>query len=896
MSTIGSVGPSHTARGVPNPKIGNPLAGLADAVDRRRQVLLENEDAVNTLRNAEDERQLKIDRAHALASFAKTKTEIAISQSELAQAYDPSGREFTKNADDIAAKKLEEFNASIRPELRPEFEPDIASFRGQRKLDAYGVQTSMEGANYKAGLADLQKQATDEIFTGKASVEDWVPKIQAYVANSPLTKLETQQLAEQLNHDLEAIDIAVQAKDEVANWANYSRADEGDTPAGMPAVAAGLLGIIGQLESGNRANVLNGGELFTGFEDHPGRKGAGGTTTAAGTYQFIKATWERAKAALGLKDFSPANQKRAAWWLAQNDYQARTGRNLEADLASGDPDIIEQVRKVLGGQGEENVTWAALQNVSKEKFYAAVTGGKDVPPSVMDDPAYSHLSAIEKSNAVILARKAAQEELQLQLRRQEAQRNLDIEDMKKQIAQGLATQQQVTEFAADKFLSQSQTSELQKMWADGHEDDVALQRFAASAQNPGSTFSPDDAKGFDVLYARQGKEAVANQDQKYMSSVMLPLSARSGMLPAGLVEDLKNGAQSSNPARSQFAYTNMALLQQQNGALFRKEFGDDAESDLTFFQIYSQYASPEEAIQRIKDSRDPTKKMAVEITNKAVESYMKDYPGSFAAPGIAGEMGLDPDISVTDPSQSLAMQAEFQLLFKQEMARYGNGSDAYGAAIARMKTRWGEVSYGAGENYLMKNTPAIAGVPTVGGTYDWVEKYVRKDMGLGGLNKFRLVSDHITEWNINKKEPVSYMAEEEVAPGYWLPVMDEETGMPARTALLPADAKAADAESAFWYRNMTTLDDMRWAARSHPGAAGEAAAKMLEGAVVKLTEQKPELGASYTGMADRAIRTPPTEDEMAKLIAQFGFASVDEMQAFVARGDYNGLIERYKGN
>lgn len=84
-------------------------------------------------------------------------------------------------------------------------------------------------------------------------------------------------------------------------------------------------------------NVLHGGATFDDYSAHPnnpqpvaGQEGV--TSTAAGKYQFIHETWQRAAQALGLTDFSPESQDAAAWWLAQQDYQSRTGRVLENDL------------------------------------------------------------------------------------------------------------------------------------------------------------------------------------------------------------------------------------------------------------------------------------------------------------------------------------------------------------------------------------------------------------------------------------------------------------------------------------------------------------------------------------------------------------------------------------
>lgn len=129
----------------------------------------------------------------------------------------------------------------------------------------------------------------------------------------------------------------------------------------IPPAAAGLLNSIANSESGGAYNVLYGGKTFSSFADHPNSPQtilsgphAGEKTTAAGRYQFTYSTWKRAQKALGLKDFSPMNQDRAAWWLAQQDYRSRTGRDLLSDLNSGNPDILSGIGPALSG------TWTSL--------------------------------------------------------------------------------------------------------------------------------------------------------------------------------------------------------------------------------------------------------------------------------------------------------------------------------------------------------------------------------------------------------------------------------------------------------------------------------------------------------------------------------------------------------
>jgi muramidase (phage lysozyme) len=93
-----------------------------------------------------------------------------------------------------------------------------------------------------------------------------------------------------------------------------------------------------------------GGELFDSFADHPRRKitkALGGrpiTSSAAGAYQFLAATWDECRAALGLPDFTPRSQDLAAVFLL------RRRKALDAVLA-GD------VRRAIALCARE---WASL--------------------------------------------------------------------------------------------------------------------------------------------------------------------------------------------------------------------------------------------------------------------------------------------------------------------------------------------------------------------------------------------------------------------------------------------------------------------------------------------------------------------------------------------------------
>lgn len=71
-----------------------------------------------------------------------------------------------------------------------------------------------------------------------------------------------------------------------------------------------FLGALGNVESGNRYNVIVGGGTFGDYSQHPNITVGG--SSEAGAYQFNHGTWGDEVKRLGLTDFSPPSQDLAA--------------------------------------------------------------------------------------------------------------------------------------------------------------------------------------------------------------------------------------------------------------------------------------------------------------------------------------------------------------------------------------------------------------------------------------------------------------------------------------------------------------------------------------------------------------------------------------------------------
>ena len=130
----------------------------------------------------------------------------------------------------------------------------------------------------------------------------------------------------------------------------------------LPKEARALLDALAAGEAKDY-NVMNGGGTFSDFSHHPGGR-------AAGRYQDLPSTWRRISGALGLKDFSPESQDKGNWWLAQQDYRARTHRDLLGDLQSKNPGVIANIGRAL------HSTWVST-NGSFAGRYAGALGRGD---------------------------------------------------------------------------------------------------------------------------------------------------------------------------------------------------------------------------------------------------------------------------------------------------------------------------------------------------------------------------------------------------------------------------------------------------------------------------------------------------------------------------------------
>lgn len=162
-----------------------------------------------------------------------------------------------------------------------------------------------------------------------------------------------------------------------SNPSGVSAPTGGIASTDLPIEAQALLNTIAGPESAGRYDVMYGGGRIGDLSQHPRQAipiasgpNAGKTSSAAGRYQFLGSTWDQYANKLGLSDFSPASQDKAAWALAQDVYRQKTGGDLTSALQSGDQSALDRIGRSLSG------TWTSLpggieQGINGSRFASA---------------------------------------------------------------------------------------------------------------------------------------------------------------------------------------------------------------------------------------------------------------------------------------------------------------------------------------------------------------------------------------------------------------------------------------------------------------------------------------------------------------------------------------------
>ena len=449
----------------------------------------------------------------------------------------------------------------------------------------------------------------------------------------------------------------------------------------IPQEGAALLDAIAGPESAGRYDVIYGGGTFADFADHPRQAvpitsgpNAGKMSTAAGKYQFIGDTWDRAKAATGAPDFSPDSQDKAAWWLAQNDYKASTGRDLLSDLKEGGR--TEEIRKALAP------TWEGLGKISGGEFASSVASGPNSNPDW-----WSRLSPEQRQ----IVGDQAEARLGQNARMEAAKRKAEIATHRDSMELGVLTGEVISEqsILGDPFLDDGDKAtlirSLRTQKKEGFDTGQALAQFRDGKLQV-DPYDSDGRKTVDNLYGEILKVAAPEQ----IAPVVAELARQSGIVPKQAISTIMQGLESGNVddvmAAAQFAGKLNALG---DGILPRRDNGKKVQDAAVAYDHYVNAIGlqPEEAAQRLIDMRDPAKRADREalLKSDAVKKMLKDVsPSTVADVFDPGWFGFDPKPG-DNPMAESAMVADYRDILTESLVDTNGDADL---ANAMAKSRF----------------------------------------------------------------------------------------------------------------------------------------------------------------------------------------------------------------
>lgn len=494
--------------------------------------------------------------------------------------------------------------------------------------------------------------------------------------------------------------------------------------ADLPRPAYSLLGVISGTESPGY-NIINGGQKFSSYDDHPRTLGAGGSSTAAGKYQFVQGTWDRVAGALGLPNFSPENQDKGAWWLAQADYKSRTGRDLVSDINEGN---YSQVRAGLAS------TWEGIAKLTDAQFSArmmsADRGGVAIDPEAMN----AEINSIQDPDM--------RERVRRQMSGQIAQQQADYKTYSDTI--GLKVlQHQITSEADildDPVLSVGDKETHLRAWRTEQEKTGILSDSVAAFAS--GSFHPDpyDDKGRDAtdkLFAAVASTVPADK--------VLPMSEeiikQSGIVPKQMMSAVRQGLESQNVQEVLEAAQQASRISQISPpALGRRDGGNEVQrkTDDFNYMVNTLNLKPEEAAQKIADQNDPEKQRQRKVLEPAAKEFKKVVDGQ-----DIGSLFDDSVIPFNDPQvgftegQALGIKADYAAIAEEQFyLANGNSELAMNRAKQEMQRLYG-VTEITGSKVVMKHPPERywpAAKPSTfaetvsGNPYGWVDKQLSDDL------------------------------------------------------------------------------------------------------------------------------------------------------------------------
>lgn len=775
-----AMGQNMTAAGRMGRGVGEAITTLASSV-------LQNDSAAQDLRLMQQERDKKKTGFEVEKRWIDYNTQSAKRFEELKRTAPPDGAGFTNQVESLLTQEEQEFLANTPNEWREEYEVLFAKKRGQSLLDAYSFEIAQGDAQAVEDVKQSLTSLGSSLMAGAVDQDGAQEQLEVLIDKSTLPADKKEELKLWGEQSFASLEFNKQ----------YTQAASGrgtvNPPTGEDVVAAGLdpvartmLNIISGPESGGKYNVRyspEGAKTFSDFSKHPEifEAGPDGPSSAAGRYQFTATTWKDAvalAAAQGvvITDFSEEAQDRVgAIWLPHIYKKRSGGRDLYADLASGNFDTIANVRKVLVPE------WRGLANINDLDFVSKVNGGVaegGTPavgmPNPWTDERFASISLDEKLRMAGSVNSALAAQGQQAAAAMAAQMKAKSDALYEGAYNGTYTYDQIPALKAAGVITSVDEEKRLRQGVEDFQAKVAASSEVAATIATGGVLTAADSAAVDNWFSgSNGPASYAAMDAEAASALNAQVAQGVGYLPATMQTTLSRMLNSGSVQEKAFAMEQLASMQKMNPNILEGTDLDrlhGAKVDL-FGLLAPMTASSTEAYHLVATAQEIHKgKTPAAVKTEAQELFSAD--GVLSDPvKLANRLPSTGFLVRAVPGYNSAFGAEAEARFSAEaMEAYaagyaitGNAEAASAYTIRKLSATWGPSETNGGK--MMKFAPEAL-YPRKDGDHSWMKEQLRLDL------------------DVPEGFPIDLVADEQTAQEYDDYIHQRSTDMPSYKAIV----------------------------------------------------------------------------------------------------------------
>lgn len=807
------------------------------------------------------DRRVENQRFSTLTNFTEFETGVKLEIEKLKQSTPEDAANFFAQAESIYDRAQSAFLNNVPAELQEEFEYRAAQVRQGVIADVFKFDFDQQNLFFTNKINEQLTAAQVKLAQAPNNLELERGTINDLIDSSGLPEIEKERQRRLANAALESITYKSKLKEvrtkQLLNPTSIANRN-------LPPQAAGILSAIAKRESGGKYDIRydgGAGAKITSFVDHPrifSPTPDGQKSSAAGKYQFIDSTWDAAAAGAGVKDFSPESQDAAAWYWAQKTYADFSAHRKSLTQAIAEEDW-GSIRKALGSQ------WEGVKHMSDAEFakaFAEGSGQYGDYANVINDPSFSSIPFANRQALENDAFNEANTEYAALLQQQRAQEEARLNSLYVGLMDGTLGQADINNLRDEGILRDyDDIAKATKILEDRGKDVRAYNEGEAKLTAGGVWVQSDedDRKRANALFGEDGRTQLEAASQDYVQQTLLPRYDKMQMLAPDAANLLSAMSRGTNVQQAAFAFETLRQLRERQPESFGTQFNEETQKQLDFWEIRRNYYSPEDLVAQIQNrgvdqaTRQAQSLLRADAAEQAKELTVEDIQPLYESviPWQSAEL------PISYRGKTL-LEKEFRALYTDAYVKTGGNPDEAKALAEKQISRVWTLSNIGGAPRIARFPPEVAGYKKHNGDYSWIDRAVRRELGLTDAQQFELIADETTEIEIAKRAQTN---SDELRPSYLVALRDENglvhlatnptTKLPIRIDFI-VDKETLAMEDAEWRRQQEIADREAIKRRYLRAKELDDAAKLLPGGMVDNARQKlgisnitPELEDSY---------------------------------------------------